>query len=510
MEAALARRRRHAQDGVRRLRRGAPRRGRRDPLPALLKRSSRWRSAALPPPFLDVETPRSCSGSTQGRRLGCDPAGEHPRGTRTSSGRWAVLDASRGRCRVHREQAAGSTRTRRQLPRRVSVGRRAGRRGPAAAAELRVTASARWSQTRPARRPALPMEINARTEVAGLAARCGRSTSRSSPTVTRSATRSRAPPAGRRQVDRRKRTCRCADGVAKGSAARPVRALAARHAQDGPARARRPQPGLLNAGRVVKRCHAGAAREGRRCERARDHRLRRRAEGVRAARRMGARDVWRRSGAGRSSRATRAGRRRALAYAPAPVGRAYDPVRRRRRRVLAAGRALPAGAFGARGGDGRASPLAATRRGFSLPSTSSPRRSSCWLLGRAHDRRARQVRATSVRRQRVRRHPALHVENGGGTATPSCCAAPWRAPRRVGLEPLPRSERLGRRGRFAIALTHDLENCGGGPAAARAAGIPTAGRGVPCRGAPSCESWGDGALARPPPARRTDRSGRSR
>ena len=157
----------------------------------------------------------------------------------------------------------------------------------------------------------------------------------------------------------------------------------------------------------------------------------------------------------------------ALADAPAPVGRrAHDPVRPRRDGAIRAAerpcRPAPSRLSGAATAP-PSPPGRPTRAPASpSPSTSSPPPSSCSPAGtKLHHRRARQVRRLPYCGQRLRRQPgAAASRTRRWTATPSCLRGAL-APR-LASSASSRCRRPGAsgepRGRFAIALTHDLDN----------------------------------------------------
>ena len=245
----LARRRRHAEDRLRQLRRRARGGGRRDPLPG---RAQAGRvagvQAPLPPPHPRRRDPgRAAAHLRQGRRpRRADPAGAHPRrGGRALDGRLVPRRRVAAAGRVHRPQAAPVPARRRQLPRRREpLGRQARRRRPAAAAGAALPRRQPGRvQARPARRPLLP---HGGQRAALEVARAGRALRRE-PLLRRLPRRHRRPlhrppPAGRRQVDRGQQgRAAGAAGDRQAPAQRTrVRALAERDAHGRPARVRRP------------------------------------------------------------------------------------------------------------------------------------------------------------------------------------------------------------------------------------------------------------------------------
>ena len=157
----------------------------------------------------------------------------------------------------------------------------------------------------------------------------------------------------------------------------------------------------------------------------------------------------------------------ALAYARgAGRRRADDPVRRRRhgaprRRTAAAGRRLR----GARERRRRRRRRLARRPRRRLRRPLRPRRlrlRPARLLGRAHHRRARPVRPPAVLGERLRRQPrAAHRRAGRRPLRRAAARRPGAAPRRA--RPRAAAATGGgasgeARGRFAVALTHDLDN----------------------------------------------------
>ena len=192
----LARRRRHAEDRLRQLRRGARGGGRRDPLPG---RAQAGRvagvQAPLPPPHPRRRDPRRAAAHLrQGRRpRRADAAGAHPRRRgRALDGRLVPGRRVAPAGRVHRPQAAPVPARRRQLPRRREpLGRQARRRRPAAAAGAALPRRQPGRvQARPARRALLP---HGGQRAALEVARAGRALRReplaTRPTATPSATR---------------------------------------------------------------------------------------------------------------------------------------------------------------------------------------------------------------------------------------------------------------------------------------------------------------------------------
>ena len=133
--------------------------------------------------------------------------------------------------------------------------------------------------------------------------------------------------------------------------------------------------------------------------------------------------------------------------------------------LIAAGRPLPAGAFAARGsGDGAAVAAwpADPGAGFAVPFdlvASAFVLLACW--DERTTARARQVRPAAVLGERLRREPgAAHRRAGRGPLRRAPARRPGAAPRRA--RPRAAAGRpgsvWGARGRFAIALTHDLDN----------------------------------------------------
>jgi Family of unknown function (DUF7033) len=154
----------------------------------------------------------------------------------------------------------------------------------------------------------------------------------------------------------------------------------------------------------------------------------------------------------------------ALAYAPQPVaGVPTVPCAAAAIDLIAAGRPLPAGAFAARGGDGRAvaawpaDPGAGFTVSFDLVASAFVLL-ACWdeRTTAERDKYGRLPYAASI----FAANPELHIEEPAVDRYVELLRGAL-APRlaELGLEPLPPAgSAWGARGRFAIALTHDLDN----------------------------------------------------
>ena len=320
------------------------------------------------------------------------------------------------------------------------------------------------------------MEINARHwKWHGLAARCGVNLSYAAyrdaigdPYIARRQQ-------GRRQVDRGQQgRAAGAAGDREAPAQRTrVRALAARHAHGRPARVRRP------AARPAERRHggeagpdAGAAREGRRSERGPRVTPPELTVFVGAPEAFAPRAEWALrtllAPLGRRAAVTRDPAQAsgaALAYAAEPVaGVPTIPCDAGAMELLAAGRPLPAGAFAARGsGDGGAVAAwpAGPDAGFAVPFdlvASAFVLLACWdeYTTDERDKYGRLPFSASV----FAANPELQIDEPAVDRYVELLRGAL-APRlaELGLEPLPPAGSLwGARGRFAIALTHDLDN----------------------------------------------------
>jgi hypothetical protein len=154
----------------------------------------------------------------------------------------------------------------------------------------------------------------------------------------------------------------------------------------------------------------------------------------------------------------------ALAYAPQPVaGVPTVPCNAEGIDLIVAGRPLPAGAFAARGGDGSAvaawpaDPGAGFTVSFDLVASAFVLL-ACWdeRTTAERDKYGRLPYAASI----FAANPELRIEEPAVDHYVELLRGAL-APRlaELGLEPLPRAgSAWGARGRFAIALTHDLDN----------------------------------------------------